>query len=278
MGSRTWIKIYCDNWLEGTISQESLALRGIWIGLLALAGSGKRGDTGLVMAIKGVGFSDSMLAAMLKVTRQRWVYAKKTLQKTDRIAVDKANVITIINWQKYQSEYERQKPYRNPKLQQELQPKVSQEKEIEKEIEKEKEKGIRNKRTNHSEDINEIFRVMNEYLGYPDKTDRDPIPNHAKEANFMKKMLTRGFTREEIIASWKAKVAERGGEFITMVYVNDDIGKKAGRTSPGRSSTKLLQRDRYHRPRESEADYQARMRHLDARKITTDEDRRRGLA
>lgn len=172
MASRTWIKIYCDNWLEGTISEESLALRGIWIGLLALAGSGKHGDTGLVMAINGVGFSDSMLAAMLKVTRQRWVYAKKTLQKTDRIAVDKANVITIINWQKYQSEYKRQKPYRNQKLQPKVTPKVTREKE--KEIEKKKKNNNDHFDTSMvicSDSLKEIisyyFKAYREYTGEP---------------------------------------------------------------------------------------------------------------
>jgi len=108
--------------------------------------------------------------------------------------------------------------------------------------------------------INEIFAEMRRFLGYPeDKVcgpgsptpgekkeakvcggeavpaieessamtadRRDPIPNYGKEGKAIKRMLTRGFTREEILACWKSKVSQRGGEFVSMVWVNEDIGK-----------------------------------------------------
>jgi len=53
----------------------------------------------------------------------------------------------------------------------------------------------------------------------------DPIPNYGKEGKAIKRMLTRGFTREEILACWKGKVSQRGGEFTSMTWVNEDIGK-----------------------------------------------------
>ena len=53
----------------------------------------------------------------------------------------------------------------------------------------------------------------------------DPIPNYGKEGKAIKRMLTRGFTREEILACWKGKVSQRGGEFISMTWVNEDIGQ-----------------------------------------------------
>ena len=134
MSSRTWVKIYCDKWLEGTISEESIQLRGIWVTLLALAGNGKYGDSGEIKALEGVGFNDKQLAAMLKVSVNLWVAAKKQLIKTDRIIEQlpksdakkegqlqkeggkKAGqlplVIAIANWNKYQSEYERTSKYR----------------------------------------------------------------------------------------------------------------------------------------------------------------------
>ena len=53
----------------------------------------------------------------------------------------------------------------------------------------------------------------------------DPIPNYGKEGKAIKRMLTRGFTREEILDCWKQKVSQRGGEFVSMTWVNEDIGK-----------------------------------------------------
>lgn len=92
--------------------------------------------------------------------------------------------------------------------------------------------------------VNEIFIEMRTYLGYPkesgvgetlpavkpdEKQVKDPIPNYGKEGMSIKRMLTRGFTREEIVACWKSKVSQRGGEFVSMTWVNEDIGKKEGR-------------------------------------------------
>ncbi len=117
MTSRTWVKLYCDQWLSGSLREETAELRGIWADLLALAGSGKYGDTGTISLPNDVGFSDFQFEKTLKITKYQWQKARKRLILTERIAVNNANVVTIINWKKYQSEYERQKPYRNQKLQ-----------------------------------------------------------------------------------------------------------------------------------------------------------------
>jgi hypothetical protein len=99
--------------------------------------------------------------------------------------------------------------------------------------------------------VNEIFTEMRKFLGYPEEcvagsrypTEKstkeesltpaktkaiDPIPSYGKEGTAIKRMLTRGFTREEIVACWKDKVSQRGGEFVSMTWVNEDIGKKGG--------------------------------------------------
>lgn len=107
-------------------------------------------------------------------------------------------------------------------------------------------KGARTKRADPV--INEIFFEMRRFLGYPEKvcggealpaieenqamtaeSSVDPIPNYGKEGKAIKRMLTRGFTREEILACWKSKVSQRGGEFVSMTWVNEDIGKKGGK-------------------------------------------------
>ncbi len=71
--------------------------------------------------------------------------------------------------------------------------------------------------------IAEILAEMKSYLGYPEKIDKDPIPNYAKEGQFLKKILRRHFTREEILSCWKVKVQQRRGEFVSMTWVNEDI-------------------------------------------------------
>ena len=113
MGSRTWIKIYCDKWLNGTIRYESSEFRGIWVDLLVLAGSGKYGDSGEIKITDQVGFLDEQLAGLLQISRQKWATMKKKLIETDRVIIKNGNIIAIKNWSKYQSEYNRQKPYRH---------------------------------------------------------------------------------------------------------------------------------------------------------------------
>jgi len=69
-----------------------------------------------------------------------------------------------------------------------------------------------------------IFSEMQKTLNYPEKTDKDPIPNYGKEAKAIDRMLARGYSEDDILAAWKAKVKARG-EFVSMVWVNEDIGK-----------------------------------------------------
>lgn len=96
-------------------------------------------------------------------------------------------------------------------------------------------KGARTKRTDPI--VNEIFIEMRTYLGYPDKVKEDPIPNYGREGQAIKRILARGFTREEILTCWKGKVSQRGGEFVSMTWVNEDIGKKGGKSGEQRLGT-----------------------------------------
>ena len=69
-----------------------------------------------------------------------------------------------------------------------------------------------------------IFAAIQKEFGYPEKTDKDPIPNYGKEAKAIDRMLARGYSEDEILAAWKNKVRARG-EFVSMVWVNEDMGK-----------------------------------------------------
>jgi len=120
MGSRTWFKIYAEKWLSGSIRHESLTVRCIFIDLLALSASGQYGDTGEIKLPNEIGLTDLQISKLLNVSKSVWQKAKKRLVLANRISVNNGNIITIVNWKKYQSEYKRQKPYRNKKLQEEV--------------------------------------------------------------------------------------------------------------------------------------------------------------
>jgi hypothetical protein len=87
-----------------------------------------------------------------------------------------------------------------------------------------KDKGARTKQVDPI--VNEIFTEMRTHLGFPDRVQKDPIPSYGKEGQAIKRMLTRGFTRGEILACWRGKISQCGGEFVSMTWVNEDIGKK----------------------------------------------------
>lgn len=83
---------------------------------------------------------------------------------------------------------------------------------------------------------NPYIAQLQEYLGFPAKTAIDPVPSPGKEAAAIKRMLVRGLSWEAIFACWKGKVSERGGDFVSMTWVNEDIGKKGRRQLPDRNS------------------------------------------
>ncbi len=116
MGSRTWIKVYCDKWITGTIRNEPPEIRCTWIDLLALSGTGQYGDTGEIKLANGVGYTDEQIAQILHIKPSLWRKAKLRLVETERIKVSPKGAISITNWSKYQSEYERQKPYREREI------------------------------------------------------------------------------------------------------------------------------------------------------------------
>lgn len=76
--------------------------------------------------------------------------------------------------------------------------------------------------------VGEVFAEMKSYLGYPDSISKDPIPSYGKEGRAIRRMLDRGFTREEVMACWKEKVDAKSGYFVSMTWVNEDVGKKGG--------------------------------------------------
>jgi hypothetical protein len=113
MGRRTWIKIFTDKWLRGTLRDETVEVRGIWVDILTLAGDSAFGDEGYIKLAEDIGYTDKQISGILRLQNiESWLLAKKKLGTTGRIEILENNVIKIINWKKYQSDYYRQKPYR----------------------------------------------------------------------------------------------------------------------------------------------------------------------
>ena len=114
---RNWIKLYVDQCLRGTmISELSAVQRWIWVGLLLMAGDSS--EEGLIFLRKNengayVGYSNSTIAELLGVEVDDFLNATAKMIRYEKISVDKSKVIKILNWKKYQSEYQRQKPYRS---------------------------------------------------------------------------------------------------------------------------------------------------------------------
>ncbi len=129
-GRHTWIKLWCEKWLTGSTRFElTPTQRAIWIDLLALAGRSK--SPGIIAASIEPeslrGYPPKWLAGVLMVSEEEVIQALNQCTATGKITVQRdpagAYIIHICNWDKYQSEYQRQKPYRDAtKLQARLQP------------------------------------------------------------------------------------------------------------------------------------------------------------
>ena len=112
MTHRNWVKLWCREWIEGTLRDEKPEVRGVWADLLALSGSSQHGDIGAIKLANGVGYTDNQMAEILHISKALWRRSKERFIESQRIKIAPKGAITIINWSKYQSEYQRQKPYR----------------------------------------------------------------------------------------------------------------------------------------------------------------------
>lgn len=111
MTRRNWIKIYPEGFLRRTLFKELIpAERWVWIGFLCLAGDSA--IDGKICLTEDMGYTDEQIAKLLDTDINLLRMSKKKMIKFEKISVDKNNAIQILNWNIYQSEYRRQRDYR----------------------------------------------------------------------------------------------------------------------------------------------------------------------
>lgn len=118
---RPWIKFYPTDWLQGTTREElNEEERGVWVDLLAMAGSGR--FDGIVAAGKRddnyIGYGIPRLAGLLNRNQDTLYNILQKLQRVEKIKIYEVDLegtksywMEIVNWNKYQSEYSRIKKY-----------------------------------------------------------------------------------------------------------------------------------------------------------------------
>jgi len=111
-------KIYRKSWpydnLFGTLRHElDSAQRGVWNDLIDLAKLG-RVRPGLIAPNDKTAYKHEWLAAFFNIPLDLLNTTLKRLEETGRI-IENGNGIEIVNWHLYQTEYDRQRPYRQKK-------------------------------------------------------------------------------------------------------------------------------------------------------------------
>lgn len=123
-GSRSWVKLWVNEWLEGTTRyQMTDGQRAFWVDLLAMAGrsrsggvvcSGKDGDRWIGYPL--VKFQ-GLLSESIPILETLDLF-KSTGKITFQVDGNSPKLYTIFisNWTRYQSEYERQKKSRTKRV------------------------------------------------------------------------------------------------------------------------------------------------------------------
>ena len=107
---RKWYKHWVAESLRGTIRFDLTSEeRGVWFDLLAMTAESRH--EGYIAPNDEQGYPDSWIASSLNITIKLLQRVIQKCEVTGRIKRTKYG-LQIINWSKYQSEYDRQKPYR----------------------------------------------------------------------------------------------------------------------------------------------------------------------
>lgn len=111
--SRRWCKLWCLEYLDGSLGKEEPTVRAIFIACLALAALGDSdGKIQFGSDSNYTPYTDQQIAMRFNIPLKAWLAVKTRLIERESIKVLDDGAIQIVNWRKYQSEYQRQKQYR----------------------------------------------------------------------------------------------------------------------------------------------------------------------
>jgi len=107
---KRWIKVYINEWLEGSIRVDlTSAERGVWVDLLLLGGLSR--NEGRIERSKGIPYEDDALVNKFEIDEK---LLKSTLEKCfkeGRLQRAKDGALVITNWGKYQAVPDGKEPY-----------------------------------------------------------------------------------------------------------------------------------------------------------------------
>lgn len=109
-----WMKLWIDEMYHGSFFQMSFEERGFFVSLLVMAAKGD--DKGKIQIRDGVGIPMESLALQMNSSVDNVGRILKDLEKRDMISVGKSGDITIVNWVKYQDDYQRYQAARDTKI------------------------------------------------------------------------------------------------------------------------------------------------------------------
>ena len=111
--ARKWIKLWVSESLRGTTRFDFTSEeRGTWYDLLAMAGDSRQ--DGFIAPGEDRGYPSEWIAATLNIPVELLKRTVDKCVKSKRLELTPKG-IRILNWSKYQSEYDRQKKYREVK-------------------------------------------------------------------------------------------------------------------------------------------------------------------
>jgi len=109
----TWVKLHINGWLHGSIRwQLEPDERGVWADLIAMAGQCLSG--GKICDNDERPYPRDFIAGQLNIPLELLDRTIAKCRREGRLE-DRDDMIVLTNWQVYQSEYERQKAYREKK-------------------------------------------------------------------------------------------------------------------------------------------------------------------
>jgi len=110
---RTWVKMWVNECLEGSIRFDfTAAERGVWYDLILMAGRCR--IPGIISANEKSPYPHSYIAGILNVDIELLESTLAKCKASGRI-LESDKGIELVNWEHYQSEYQRQKKYRDKK-------------------------------------------------------------------------------------------------------------------------------------------------------------------